>query len=285
MKLTRLNQILDEGRIIKGSWELNDKHEVFYKGEGKDEEFKLKASILGAEPGALLLTVTERQTDQKIVTSILKLSGAWRLDPTNRINFEVESEKSKQDTLVFKGGWEVGGSNEIIYTYERKALKKGPGESKSLIFRGHWDIDEDRRLTYHIGQDSHSAFKIRGAFQTKSILAKKGEIRYQAGAEVIERRKAREITLFGKWKLSRDLELSFEMEYENRKKKAINFGSGYSLTKDRRIEISLKNEKGKAAAIELVLTRDFLAKDGQTFLRILKSGEESRLEAGMKFAI
>ncbi|MGH7889738.1 MAG: hypothetical protein ACRENF_04225 [Thermodesulfobacteriota bacterium] len=283
MKLTRLDQMLDDAKDTKGRWELTPNHEVQYKSDKKDEEFKFKGSIIAAEPDALVISLTERQSDQKVVTRIAKLGGAWRLDPKNRIVFEVEKESGKNDVLTFKGTWQVGPNQEILYTYDLTNLKTRKKTLQKLVFQGYWDISEDHRLTYWFSGDSNSAFRFRGAFQTKSIIAKKGEIRYQAGVEIGGKHKIQTIALFGKWKLSRSLELAFEIEYEDGQKKAITFGGEYHLDGGRQIIVNLKNKEGDPLGIEVILTKDIFGKDGQAFVRLAKSVEESRIEAGVNF--
>ena len=283
MKLTRFNELLEEGRVVKGHWVFGKNNEVQYRGEGKDEEVKLKGSIIAVEPGTLLLAVTARQTDQKIVTSILKLSGAWRVDSKNRINFQVEKEKGKNDILTFKGAWQVGESHEILYSCETTYLKTKKKELKTIVFNGTWDISERNCLTYSLAGSSDASFRFRGAFQTKSILAKNAEIRYQAGVEAAGKFKIQTIILFGKWKVSRDLGLSFEIEYAGGRKKAISFGGQYSIDKNHQIIVQLGNQEGKPLGIELVLTKEFIVDQAQAFLRLRKSFEESRIEAGMRF--
>ncbi len=283
MKLTKLNELIEEDKVVKGQWELAPGHEVQYRAEGKDEEIKLKGSLIAAEPDALVISVTDRQSDQEIVTSLVKLSGRWKLDAKNRVTFEVEKESGKNDVLAFKEAWKVNDAHEIVYRYETQKLKTKKKETRELIFKGHWDISERNRLTYTLGGDSASVFRIRGAFQTKSILAKKGEIRYQAGMEIAGRRKIQTIVLFGKWVVSRDLNLSFEIEYSGRKKKAILLGGEYNLDGSRQIAVNLKSREGKSLGIELILTKDIFGKDGRAFVRLEKSIEESRGEAGMRF--
>lgn len=287
MRLTKLDDLIERSTSAKGRWELTPDHEVQYKSQGKDEEFKFKGSIIAAEPDALVVSVTERQSDQKIVTSIAKLTGAWRLDPKNRIVFEVEREDGKKDALTFKGAWQVGESNQLIYTYQQTDLKRKRKTirkiTRELTFTGFWDISDDNRLTYWLSADSNSAFRFRGTFQTRSILAKKGELRYQAGVEVNGRHKIQNIILFGKWKVSKSLELSFEIGYEDERKKTIAFGGEYAISGDSRIAVNLKNRAGEPLGIELILTRDIFGKDGQAFMRLEKSLEESGVEAGMRF--
>jgi len=279
MKLTRFNDILEDDEKIKGSWELTKDHEVQYKKDGKNEEVKLKASLLAAESKTLVLSLTERQIDQKIVTSIVKLSGSWRVDGKNRINFDVERESGKKDSLVFTGSWELGENHEIIYSYE----PKNGLPAQSLVFQGYWDLSERNRLTYRLEGDQAEAFRFRGAFQTKSILAKKGEIRYQIGIEAKGKRQLQTIALFGKWKLSRKLDLSFEIEYQDGKR-TLDFGGTYALGNGRGVTVNLKNEEGKPLGVQLILTKDLFDGNGAAFIRLEKSLAEKRIEAGMKFA-
>ena len=124
MKLTKFNSPIQNGKIINGRWEITPNHEVLYASEGLDEEIKFKGSLIAAEPGALVISVTERQSDQKIVTSLVKLSGKWHVNPKNQILFEVEKESGKNDVLTFRAGWEVNDQNQIIYTYRQNILKK-----------------------------------------------------------------------------------------------------------------------------------------------------------------
>jgi len=282
MKLTQLNQLIDDGETIEGRWELDGNHEVRYRA-GKDaEEIKLKASLLEVEPEALVLAVTQRKEKHRVTTSLLKLTGTWKLDARNRITFEVEKEFGKKDVLTFQGSWEVGEHQKIIYTYERQSLKTKVKELKTVVFKGLWDISERHRLTFTLGVNSESVFRFRGAFQTPSLLAKEGAIRYQVGVEIEGKKTFRTITLFGTWKLNRDLVLTFEMEYEGGRRHTIAFGAEYRINEKTEIEARLKTRDGKPLGLEVILTRQFLDNQGQAFLRLRKTLEESALEAGVK---
>ena len=54
MKLTKLNQLLDpstslgtgDDEITKGTWSLDDNHDLQYKKDGLDEEVKLTGSLI-----------------------------------------------------------------------------------------------------------------------------------------------------------------------------------------------------------------------------------------------
>ena len=120
MKLNKLNQLLEDDQIVKGHWDLGPNHELQYRAEGLDEEIKLKGSLIAAEPDALVFAVTERQSDQKVTTKIARLTGAWSLDQKNRIIFLVEKEKSKNDTLTFKGEWEVKKTMNLSIPMKKK---------------------------------------------------------------------------------------------------------------------------------------------------------------------
>jgi hypothetical protein len=289
MKLSKLNQLIDpstslragDGEEIKGRWEITPDHEIQYKKIGQDEEIKARGSLVATEPDALVISVTERQTDQTVVTSIYKLIGSWKANPKNQLVFEVEKEQGKNDVLTFRERWKINSQHEIVYAYKQASLKTKKKESRELNFQGYWDVTDKNRLTYFIGGDSESAFRFRGAFQTKSIHAKKNEIRYQLGVEVAGKHKVQTIALFGKWKVSRDLALDFEIEYEDGAR-AIAFGGEYALGDDSTVEVNLKSQEGKPLGVELILTKDVFGKDGQAFVRLQKSLEESRVEVGVR---
>ncbi len=284
MKLTRLNELITgDGQMIKGVWELTPAHELRYRSEGGREEINLRASLVAPESNALVISVTEKQFDQEIVSGVLKLTGTWMLDPQNRIIFEVERESGLRDILTFDAGWKISGSNEIVYQYKETDLKTKKKEARELVFKGAWGISEQNRLTYFLSADSGASFRFRGAFQTKSILAKDGQIRYQAGVEIGGKRKIQTIALFGKWKVSRDFGLFFEIEYADGGKRTIFFGGEYSLKNDREIAVNLKSGQGEPLGVELILTQDIFGRDGEAFLRFQKSLEESRIEAGVSF--
>lgn len=137
MKLTRLNQLIEEGETLKGRWELDERHEVRYRREGPLEEVTVKASLVEAEPEALVVSVTEKQVGGKIVTSLFKLIGAWQLDDKNRITFEAEREFGKKDVLTFKDSWEVDKNHKLIYTYEKGGPQDQNEGVENPCFQGH----------------------------------------------------------------------------------------------------------------------------------------------------
>jgi hypothetical protein len=280
MKLNRYNDLNPDGRIVKGSWELLPNHEIGYRTDGLDEEFRLKAPIIAAEPDALVVAVTQRQNDQTLVTRTLKITGAWKADAKNRLVFEAERSVGKTDALIFRGAWKLNAGQEIVYTYQTEGRKAGPKRVHEILFRGYWEIAERRRLTYVLSADSDSAFRFRGAFQTDSILAKRGEIRFQIGVEVNGRPKRQTITLFGAWKIGRNFALSFELDRPGAADSVLHFGGDFGLVGTGKIGVNLRSEKGQPLGVELVLTRDIFNGDGQLFARLVRTVEETRVEAG-----
>ncbi len=65
-------------------------------------------------------------------------------------------------------------------------------------------------------------------------------------------------------------------------KRAIVFGVDSRLGRQGSVEVDLKNRRGESLGIEVLFTRDFLKRNGETFLRLLRSSEESRVEAGIR---
>ncbi|HXV19190.1 MAG TPA: hypothetical protein VD883_03845, partial [Candidatus Omnitrophota bacterium] len=196
--------------------------------------------------------------------------------------FEAEKKGGRTDALTFTGTWKVGPGHEILYTYDTTNLRTKKKTSRTLVFSGFWDISKDRRLVYRLSGGTDSAFSFRGAFQTKSILAKAGEIRYQAGVEAGGKHKLQTIALFGKWKLSRSLALSYEIKYADGRKRAIRFGAEHALGRGRDIAVELVSSGGRPLGIEVIFTKDFFGKDGQAFIRLRRSAEESGAEAGLR---
>jgi hypothetical protein len=284
MKLSESQALLDDdGELIKGKWELDQKHRVTYKSNADKEEAKFTAKIIDIKSGALVLGVTRKQKDQSYSAKKYQLKGRWHLDSKNRITFEVNRHKGLTNKLTFKNAWKVNRNAEIVYTYSQEQLKTKEKIAKKLLFKGHWDILEKNRLTYKLQKNNDSTFKVRGAFETKSIYAKKGQIRYQFGIELNKKVKKQTITLFGKWKYSRKLGLHFDMKYQNSVSRKIAFGGNFNFDERNKVTVDLTNQSGKHMGMELVLTRQFLRTDGEAFIRLFKSQSEAGIMVGYDF--
>ena len=299
MKLTSLNQIEEEGETFEGKWQLDENHGLIYKERGRKKEARFKGTLVSVERGSLVFSSSIKEDEKRTVTRLFKLSGSWQVDPKNRIVFEVERGARKTDRLTLKGTWELGPRYEILYTYKQARLKTKTKVTQTLVFKGHWDLTERNRLAFQIEGDSDSTLRFKGAFESPSLLvpqglsrssernimegiAKKGEIRYRIGFEIGGRRRYETLTFFGEWKISNDLELSFEMEYAKGEKRAFTFGATYHFNEDTSVTVELKAPNGKPLGLEVTFTREFFGKDGQLFLRLRKTAEESSAEAGVR---
>jgi hypothetical protein len=282
MRVNRLNQLIENGAVVKGRWEFSPQNEVIYRASDHDnEEVRLKAVLIAAEPGLLVLGVTQKKKSLRVETSLFKLSGVWRADLKNQLTFEVEREAGRRDVLTLKGEWKVNEAQAIVYTWEQTRLRTKIKSVSTLVFKGYWDITEKNRLTYYVGGDSAQAFKFRGAFQSRSLLAKAGELRYQLGMEVRGRTRLQTLILFGVWKFSNRLEISFEMESSLGDRKKIVFGGAVLLRPDSKIEVLLTARNQEPLGVELIFTKEFFSGNAQLFIRLKKKAEESAAEAGL----
>jgi hypothetical protein len=107
-------------------------------------------------------------------------------------------------------------------------------------------------------------------------------IKYEVGIGLSRRKKPvkKTVTLFGTWKIKRNIGLLFEVEYEKKKVRAIVFGAKARLSAGDTISLRLKNTLNKDIGGELRLSHRLLKGDGEIFLRGLASKRESAIYAG-----
>src|SRR4051812_11369242 len=122
-KLERLNTLVEDGKSVSGRWEIGPDHVIQFRSLGRDEELKVKGALIAGEPGALVISVDDKQTDQLTVSRLWKLEGRWHANDKNQLVFDVKRESGKADTLNFTGGWRIGEFQELLYTYEVQDLK------------------------------------------------------------------------------------------------------------------------------------------------------------------
>jgi len=310
MRYRKLSDLQRDIETFEGKWELSPEHELTYKerqsvpGAPPEAEASFKASLVAAEPDALVVSVTVKEDKKRTVTGLVKLAGEWQLDEKNRITFSVKKAFDKYDTLTFEGAWEVNKNHEVAYSFEARQVTEGRGKvrrrvtkiTQELVFKGEWQLTEKNKLTYLIGVDSESAFRFRGTFETASIRAKTGEIRYRAGIEYKTARGARKrvtrtIVLFGEWKLSDDLALTFAIEYADGRRSEMRVGAdiivpktggGLDCVLPDHLSANLVGRTGEPLGLELVLSKEFFEGNVQLFARFVQAPDESRAEAGVK---
>lgn len=89
-------------------------------------------------------------------------------------------------------------------------------------------------------------------------------------------------TVKGDWELDQNHELVYRAGPRRRRPGA---GGPYDEEEFREytnLEVRLKARDGRSLGVEVVFTLDFFGKDGELFLRLRKTFEESRAEAGVR---
>ncbi len=284
MRLTSLNQLMLGREVVEGTWRLTRAHRLEYRRRrrGNEEEIVVTADLIQPEANGLVIGIRESSEDGESSGRKLTLRGRWQADASNRLSFEVEREGGRQDLLTFEGAWEVDPGYQILYRFRQASLKTKSSEIHTLRFQGFWDLDQARRFTYVLDRDSDSAFRFRGTFQTPTVLAKTGQIRYQLGIEAEGKHRVQTVTLFGKWKISRDLGLEFEMAYQEGGNRTMNFKATYAVDARNALAARLTTREGKPLGMEILFTHEFLKGQGAAFLRLRKSVEDSAVEGGMR---
>lgn len=283
MRLDRLNRLVRDGETLEGEWELTPSHQLRYRRRAGEEEVALAGDLVSAGPNELTFRFQKEARGSDTRRRELSLKGRWQADAKNRLRFLLEGERGPQKVLTFEGAWELGPGNEILYRFNRAHSRSRTRSLHQIRFDGYWEVGSDRRLAYVLDGDTDSAFRFRGSFQTASIQQKKGALRYQIGVEGKGRsRRLQTITLFGKWKISRDLSLEFEVPYSGGFKKTITFGAAYSWDDETTVSVRLTAPGGGSLGIELALHREFLKGNGEAFVRLRRSLDETAAEAGAR---
>ena len=272
---------------LTGTWEIDRNHDLVFR---VDESFSpqlgrqitFKGEFLKAEAGELDFTYAVRTRNGKISLRTLRFFGKWEADSKNRLTFTLTQSQGTTNALTFNGAWKINKRHEIVYSYRKQQLKTKTKITQQLTFRGQWDFASNRSVSYVLEGDSHQAFRFRLTFATPIILAKQNEIRFQIGIEVRGESAptVRNIILFGKWKLKHDLSLAFEVEYQGGVWHEIGFQAQYRLTPRTEIEAELFAKNQDDMGVSLTLSRSFLKEEGEAFLTLEKSLQETRLEAG-----
>ena len=269
---------------LKGEWDLTEDHDLrlTLDKQGREtlgDKITLKGEILDVSANSLSFAVTTKTKKNTRLTYILKLGGTWKADENNRLTFHVKKEKGEHDILTFKGAWKTSKNHQLIYEYEKAELTRKRKRLHTLTFKGHWDIKDKLRLSYVLGKRSDSVFD----FEASAGIFKDNYIKYELGIKLKTRAKpAKEtITLYGEWKLVKNVGLVFEVKYEDKKAYAAIFGAEAKLTDKDTLSFRLKNDiEKKDIGVELELSRKILKGDGEAFVRFLRSGQESAVYVG-----
>ncbi len=273
-----------------GNWQLNPNYDLELnlaetKEQYKGERLILKGEIISIDRDTLVFEIISYDKRGLSHIQLLKLSGFWQADESNRIRFMLK-KKTSPDILVLEGLWQMNRNQQIIYNYEKTDLKTKTKTSHTLTFEGFWEINSVDRLTYILAHSSQSRFDFRVQIESPNLYPQEGVIKYRLGIGLRQIRPSQNkiISLYGAWKFSRKIGLMFEMDYGKSKVHNIEFGTDISLSQKDKISFFLKDTKGKPLGLNITFTHRFLNKlDAETFLRvqeILK--RESAIEAGVR---
>jgi ketosteroid isomerase-like protein len=270
---------------LDGDWSLTDEHGLALtlrerSGAGRQRLY-LNGALTGAEANALIVTLArgtsaaDAEDSQRVV-----LSGRWRADVRNRLAFLVQKADGSEDRLTLQGGWELDEHHQLVYRYRRLAVDRR-AESHTVVFDGAWDIPGASRLVYRLAGSSASAFEFRASLRTRSLMAAEGRLVYEVGLGLTRGPRRQQVSLFGTWKLNRDLSVTFEVPYAGGRVQTIRFEGTYSLSPRDRISVALKNSRRQSLGISVAFTRELIA-DASLFLRLRKYAEETSAIGGVQ---
>jgi hypothetical protein len=270
---------------LKGKWGLTENHDLSLTLDKKGREtlgdkITFKGEILDVKKNSLLFAVTTKTKQNTRLTYVLELGGTWKADKYNRLAFHIKKEKGLHDILTFRSAWDINKSHYLIYQYEKAHLLRKKKKLHTLTFKGHWNVTNKSRISYEFSGRSDSAFN----FKAKAGVFSGNQIKYELGIGISSRAKPvkRIVTFSGKWKIVKNLGLTFEVKYSDKKPYSMVFGADASLTDKDTISFRLRNDiLNKNIGAELELSRKLIKGDGEAFLKLLKSNQETAVYLGM----
>jgi len=214
---------------------------------------------------------------------LLKLSGVWHADEYNQLAFTVTKNDSP-DILTLKGSWTINQNQQIVYSWQKTELKKKTRAVSTIEFSGFWEFSQANRLTYILSTATNSRFDFRAQMESPNLYPKEGVIKYRIGIGIsrASRVKPEIISLYGAWKFSRNLTLSFDMEYAGGVVHSLQFGTEVDFGKNNRVVFNLLAKDSRRLGASVVFTHRFLkAHDAELFIRLKKlEGETGAVVGG-----
>lgn len=263
---------------LEGLWRLKSDQELqlVLKNMRKNgsETLVFKGALDAVNSNQLTFAFTEEGKSQT-----LTFSGRWVADSRNRLTFIAEKANGLDDRLTLQGVWDVGLHHELRY---RTLARQGKQRESFLVFEGAWQVSQSNKLTYKLSGSSASVFSFQAGLSRSSVMASDGELAYAVGiaASSGKTRKQR-VTLFGSWKLNRNLSVSFEVPYADGRVETLRFEGSFLASPRDRIAVALSSSRRKKLGLTVVFTRD-LFRDAQLFLRLKQDAEEASVVGGIQ---
>ena len=263
---------------LSGDWSLDKKHNLILTLDKENNQragdtLTLNTEIINAKADKLEFSLATKDSQGKTHFYMLRLSGKWQTDKYNRLSFLLEESGG---IITLMGAWEVNQQNQITYTYIKEPLKRRKKITRTVTFKGFWDITEKYRLLYVLNKELNSGFE----FKVSAGKPAKRGLQYEIGIDATAATKR--IALFGSWKIDEKLGLVFEMPYEGKIRSLI-FSATCKLKGDYTLELKLKNHLRQDLGIDVKLSRNILKGMGEAYLQALKEGREISLAAGIGF--
>lgn len=271
--------------IFTGNWKLNQNYDLELRLEDNSEDvLRIKGEIISAEAQRLVFELKTSDENGLTKFRLLKLNGTWQADEYNQLSFVV-TKKVLPDILTLEGSWRLNKNQQIEYIWEKTELKRKTKEVSRLEFSGYWQIFEANKLTYIISSATNSRFDFRVQMESLNLYPKNGVIKYRLGIGVkqAKRIEPKIISLYGVWKFSRNLTLSFEMEYAKGEVHSLQFGAEVNFTKNNQIAFNLLAKDGQNLGASVVFTHRFLKTlDAEVFMRLKKLKDEAGVDVGVR---
>lgn len=282
-EVDRFNRLLEPSQrmALDGIWSLSPTHEAVFTAHATErlpqQRYYFKGS-LAAEAHALTIALDRTEQAQQRRAQRLILTGRWQVDPQNRLMFLARKADGREDRLMLQGAWALGPHHELLYRYGRQQRIRRRDTTHALQFDGVWDIPGPDQLAYRLTGASDQPLLFRAALRHRLILASQRQLAFELGAEGGPRQK---LTLFGTWKLQRDLTLSFEVPYAGGRIQALRFEGAVVRTGRDRVTLALTTRRREDLGLTITFTRALL-RDAELFARLQRDAQEASLIGGVR---
>lgn len=275
--------------ILDGKWALDGEHNLKLGIRADSGTFLsgktviFRGTIENVKADSLTFRIREYENVLGVRSGTISLTGRWQADKNNRIVFEVSKKSGATDALIFEGEWHIGEDNTLTYKYETEYLRKGAKTTKVIIFRGNWDIRVGR-LIYTIEGSNNSYFSFGVSLKRNSILASSGKLIFETGIKYDKKgflnKTTKDIALYGKWVMTGDFKVGFEVVSTGFYGHKINFLAEKIIKRDNKIAVILSDIDGKNTGINLEFSKLF-KNDAQFFLSLSKTSAETKILGGV----
>jgi hypothetical protein len=265
---------------LDGTWALTPGHDLAFTVHGGQDGARDTVYFRGVleRAGAHHLAFALRRgASASRATERLTLTGRWQADARNRLVFLAEKADGSADRLTLEGGWQVGPDHALLYQYRQRAAR-GRSTLRTLRFTGAWDLTARDRLVLRVEGAEDSALEFRASLRSPALNARDGRIVYEVGAGAARRR----VVLFGRWKLHRDLAVSFELAAAGGQPQSLRFEGAYALTPRNELEVELLGRRREPLGLAVTFSRRVMG-DGRAFLRVRRRGPEAEALGGLQW--